>query len=260
MNIETTLRLGVFTFVFAFMAIWEIFAPKRVQAFSKLVRFANNLGLMVLNTIVLRLVFPIGAGGVALYCQLHSIGLFNLVKAPVILEFLLSIALLDLVIYWQHVMFHKIPWFWKLHQVHHADPEFDVSTSGRFHVFEIAISMVIKVAAILVIGPSALAVLLFEIVLNACAMFNHSNVKMAPKIDAILRQFIVTPDMHRVHHSQIISEQNCNFGFNIPWWDRLFKTYKSQPELGHTNMKIGLGDAISKRDLWLDKMLLRVFK
>lgn len=260
MNFEATIRLSVFVGIFALMALWEMLAPKRVQVFSKPIRFANNIGLMVLNTVILSLVFPLGAGGVALYCQLHSIGVFNLIKTPVLLEFVLGLALLDLVIYWQHVAFHKFPILWRLHQVHHQDPEFDVSTSGRFHVFEILLSMLIKIAAIAIIGPSALAVLVFEIVLNACAMFNHSNVRISPKIDAILRGFIVTPDMHRVHHSQIITEQNSNFGFNIPWWDRLFRTYTAEPSLGHDGMKIGIEGAQTSRDLWIDKLLLQVFK
>ncbi|KAF0116208.1 MAG: fatty acid hydroxylase [Hyphomonadaceae bacterium] len=260
MNIEATIRLSIFIGVFALMALWEMFAPRRVQGFSKPIRFANNIGIMALNTVILRFAFPLGAGGVALYCQLHGIGLFNLVKAPILLEFLLGLALLDLVIYFQHVAFHKFPLLWRLHQVHHCDPEFDVSTSGRFHVFEILLSMLIKIAAIAIIGPSALAVLVFEIVLNACAMFNHSNVRISPKIDALLRGFIVTPDMHRVHHSQIVPEQNSNFGFNIPWWDRLFKTYMAQPELGHEGMKIGLDEVQTTRDLWIDKLLWRVFK
>lgn len=260
MTFESIFRLSVFVAVFALMALWEIFAPKRVQAFSKPIRFANNIGLMVLNTMLLRFVFPLGAGGVALYCQLHGIGLLNFVKAPVLLELILGLALLDLVIYWQHIAFHRVPIFWRLHLVHHADPEFDVSTSGRFHFFEILISMGIKVVAIAILGPSALAVLVFEIVLNACAMFNHSNIRISPKFDAILRNFVVTPDMHRVHHSQNITEQNSNFGFNIPWWDRLFKTYTAQPALGHEAMKIGLTEAQTTRDLWIDRLLLRVFE
>lgn len=259
MDIGSIARLVAFLGVFAFMAIWEFIAPKRTQTFSKPIRFANNIGLMFFNTFLLRFVFPIGAGGVALYFQFHPFGLFNIINLPSLIEFLVSLVLLDLTIYFQHVIFHRVPFLWRLHRIHHEDPEFDVSTSGRFHTIEILISMLIKFAAIAIIGPSALAVLVFEILLNAAAMFNHSNVAIAPKIDAILCIFVVTPDMHRVHHSKDASEFNANFGFNIPLWDRIFKTYIAQPKLGHENMEIGQSRLATERDLWIDRLLARPF-
>ena len=260
MEIESIARLSVFIGVFLIMALWEIIAPKRVQVFSKPIRFANNLGLMFLNTFLLRLVFPISAFGLAFYFQLHPFGLFNILKLPNIIEFFLSLILLDLLIYFQHVLFHRIPFLWRLHKVHHADPEFDVSTAVRFHSFEIFISMLIKFIGIALLGPTALAVLVFEILLNACAMFNHSNIAIAPNLDAILRKVLVTPDMHRVHHSKDPNEFNTNFGFNIPLWDKLFKTYLAQPKLSHETMEIGQNENVDTRNLWIDKIFLRVFQ
>ncbi len=239
---EAALRLTAFFGVFALMAAWEILSPCRALTVSKPARWANNLGLVVLNTVLLRLLFPAAAVGVAAYAAKHGWGLFNSVDAPAWLAVLLSVIALDLVIYTQHVMFHAVPALWRLHRVHHADLDYDVTTGIRFHPIEIILSMLIKFAAIVVLGPPVLAVLIFEVVLNATAMFNHSNVHIANPVDRVLRWFIVTPDMHRVHHSVEKDEAMSNFGFNLPWWDRLFGTYRDQPRAGHQGMTIGILD------------------
>lgn len=259
MSFEPIARLSVFLGVFAIMAIWEVFAPKRAQIAPKSIRFSNNIALMVLNTFILRLVFPMGAVGFAIFCQNNSIGLFNLIGLPPFLEIILALILLDLLIYFQHVLFHSIPFLWRLHRVHHLDTEIDVSTAGRFHTFEIILSLGIKLLGIALLGADAVAVLVFEIILNACAMFNHANVWVSPKIDAVLRKFIVTPDMHRIHHSIDPKEFNSNFGFNISLWDRVFNTYTQEPKHGHLEMQIGQNVKITNRDLWLDRLLLWVF-
>ncbi len=260
MAIESIVRLSAFIGILAIMVIWEIIAPKRAQMFSKTIRFANNIGFMVLNTFLLRLVFPMGAVGFAIFCQENSIGLLNLIEIHSIFEIVLTIIILDLIIYFQHVIFHKVPILWRLHKIHHVDPEIDVSTAGRFHTFEIIISMGIKLIAIALLGAPALAVLIFEIILNACAMFNHSNIAIPQKLDAAFRKFIVTPDMHRIHHSNNPKEFNSNFGFNISIWDRVFKTYIDAPKLGQIGMIIGQSEQVSTRDLWIDRLFLRVFK
>lgn len=237
---EATIRLGAFLGVFTLMALWELRAPRRVLTQSKSARWFNNIALVVLNTVLLRIVFPTAAVGMAAHAAEQQWGLFNqhAVSAP--LAVLASIVIMDAAIYLQHVMFHAVPLFWRLHRVHHADLDFDVTTGSRFHPVEILLSMTIKFAVILLLGPPLLAVVVFEILLNAMAMFNHSNVRMPPALDAVLRLFVVTPDMHRVHHSQLDDETNSNFGFNLSLWDRLFGTYKAQPLYGHTGMVIGI--------------------
>ena len=260
MEIGTIARLGAFLGVFAIMALWEIIAPKRKQVFSKPIRFANNLGLMAINTIILRFIFPMGAVGFAIWCQPKTIGIFNIIKIPFLIEIIITLTLLDLIIYLQHLIFHKVPIFWRIHKVHHADPEIDVSTAGRFHIFEIIISMGIKLVCIAIIGAEPIAVLMFEIVLNACAMFNHSNIAIPTKIDAILRRLMVTPDMHRIHHSNNPREFNSNFGFNIALWDRVFNTYTEEPKLGQSGLIIGQSENMTNRDLWIDRLFFRVFK
>jgi len=237
---ESTIRLGVFFGIFAVMAIWEILAPRRVLTQSKSARWLNNIGLVVLNTLVVRLVFPAAAVGVAAYAARQHRGLFNQLDAPDWLAIIASVIILDGIIYLQHVMFHAVPAFWRLHRVHHADLDFDVTTGSRFHTIEILLSMLIKFAAILLLGPPLVAVVIFEVLLNATAMFNHSNVRLPLALDRIIRLLIVTPDMHRVHHSHLAHETNSNFGFNLSLWDRIFGTYRAQPEDGHTDMIIGI--------------------
>lgn len=237
---EIAVRLGFFFGIFLLMAAWEIHAPKRALTVSKLLRWRSNLTLTLLNSILLRLLFPIAGTGMAIYAQSKGWGLFNWIETPSWLAVIVSILLLDLVIYWQHVMMHAFPVLWRLHRAHHADLDIDVTTGARFHPFEMLLSMLIKFAAITLLGAPALAVLIFEVILNAMAMFNHSNIRLPAAFDQGLRKLIVTPDVHRVHHSAISREMNSNFGFNLVIWDKLFRTYRDQPQAGHQNMTIGL--------------------
>lgn len=239
---EITIRLGFFFGVFMLMACWEIYAPKRALTVSKILRWRNNLTLTLLNSLMLRWLFPMAGTGMALYAQFNGWGLFNWIQAPDWLAILLSIVLLDLAIYWQHVMMHALPLLWRLHRAHHADLDIDVTTGARFHPLEMLLSMLIKFAVIIMLGVPILAVLIFEVILNAMAMFNHSNICLPLALDRLLRQLIVTPDMHRIHHSAIKQEMNSNYGFNLAIWDRLFGTYRDQPLAGHRNMMIGLSE------------------
>jgi len=237
---EAAIRLAFFAGVFAIMCLWEFKAPKRALALARAGRWSGNLAVTALNTVLLRLVFPGAAVGMALFAQRQGWGVFNYIDCPEALAFVVSVIVLDFAIYLQHVMFHALPLLWRLHRVHHADLDFDVSTGTRFHPLEILLSMVIKYAVIAALGPSAAAVLAFEVLLNATSMFNHSNVRMPERIDHCLRWLVVTPDMHRVHHSIEEDETNSNFGFNLPWWDRLFGTYRHAPRKGHTEMILGI--------------------
>ena len=237
---EVPLRLGFFFGIFAVMAILELAAPRRQLTQSKAVRWANNVGLVFFNSFLARLVFPTAAVGMALFAREHGWGLLNYFQVPYALAVVAAVITLDFFIYLQHVMVHAVPVLWRLHRVHHADLDYDVTTGARFHPLEILLSMLIKFAVIAVLGPPVLAVILFEIILNATSMFNHSNVRIPVGLDRVLRLFVVTPDMHRVHHSVEDDETNSNFGFNLPWWDRLFGTYRDQPRGGHTAMTIGI--------------------
>ena len=240
LNHEPAIRLACFLGVFAVMAVWELLAPRRRLSQPKAQRWFNNLGLVVFNTALLRLVFPLAAVGMAVSADLNGWGLFNRVDTSGWLALLASVVILDGAIYLQHVMFHAVPLFWRLHRVHHADLDFDVTTGSRFHPVEILLSMLIKFAVIVLLGPPVVAVVVFEVLLNASSMFNHSNVRLPAFLDALLRWVIVTPDMHRVHHSHLDHETNSNFGFNLSIWDRLFGTYRNQPEQGHEGMVIGI--------------------
>lgn len=240
MPAESLIRVGTFIAILLFMGLAEIRWPRRALETSKIRRWFSNISVAVLSTSLVRLLLPLAPSGLALYCEEHSWGLFNQIPVPYWLTFLLSILLLDMLIYWQHVLFHRNTLLWRIHRMHHADVDIDASTGIRFHPIEIGLSMLIKLAAITILGPPAAAVIVFEIVLNGCALFNHANVRLPLTIDACLRLLVVTPDMHRVHHSTDMREANMNFGFNFPWWDRMFGTYKSQPDLGHTGMTIGL--------------------
>jgi sterol desaturase/sphingolipid hydroxylase (fatty acid hydroxylase superfamily) len=257
---EPQLRLIVFLGVLVAMVLWELAAPRRRREIPRVIRWTNNLGLVVIDTIVLRLSFPILAVGLAVIAQDSGWGLFNIIEAPGWVAVIVSIVVLDLVIYLQHVMFHAVPALWRLHRMHHADLEFDVTTGLRFHPVEILLSMGIKLAVVAALGPPAVAVLIFEVLLNATAMFNHSNIRLPMLVDRFLRLIVVTPDMHRVHHSIIPEETNSNFGFNLPWWDRLLGTYKAQPKAGHEGMTIGIEQFRTGRDLWLDRMLVQPIK
>jgi sterol desaturase/sphingolipid hydroxylase (fatty acid hydroxylase superfamily) len=239
------------------MALWEVAAPRWRREIPRLIRWSNNLGVVVIDTLLVRLTFPIVAVGLALVAQERGWGLFNVFDVPAWVAFVVSILALDLAIYLQHVMFHAVPALWRLHRMHHADLEFDVTTGLRFHPVEILLSMGIKLAVVAALGPPAVVVLVFEVLLNATAMFNHSNIRIPAAIDRVLRLIVVTPDMHRVHHSIHPSETNSNFGFNLPWWDRLLGTYRPQPREGHEAMTIGIEQFRTRRDLWLDRMLIQ---
>jgi len=237
---EVSIRLSFFFGIFALMALWEIIAPRRTLTVSKPLRWANNMGLVVLNSIILRLLFPAAAVGMAVFAQQQGWGIFNYIQSPLPVAIIVSVIALDLIIYLQHVMVHAVPALWRLHRVHHADPDYDVTTGARFHPIEIILSMLIKFATIVVLGPPVVAVVIFEVILNAMAMFNHGNVGLPTTLDKILRWLLVTPDMHRVHHSVEDDEANSNFGFNLSIWDRLFGTYRDQPRNGHQGMRIGI--------------------
>jgi sterol desaturase/sphingolipid hydroxylase (fatty acid hydroxylase superfamily) len=237
---EIGIRLAFYFGVFGLMALWELLAPRRPLTVSKMMRWTNNLGLALLNTLILRLVFPAAAIGVALFATNNGWGLFNYFRISYPLAIVLSVIALDLVIYFQHVLMHAVPTLWRLHRVHHADLDYDVTTGSRFHPLEIVLSMLIKFCAILVLGAPAVGVVIFEVVLNALAMFNHGNVRLPQGFDRVLRLLVVTPDMHRVHHSIEDNEANSNFGFNLSLWDRLFGTYIDQPRDGHADMTIGI--------------------
>jgi len=237
---EAPIRLGLFLLAFAALASWEYLAPRRARLLPRSGRWPANIGILVVNTALTRLLAPAAAVGIALYAGERGIGLLHVVDWPFALEVVVAAIALDLAIYLQHVMFHAVPLLWRLHRVHHADLDFDVTTGARFHPIEILLSLAIKAAVIFVIGAPALAVLIFEIALNLTAMFNHSNIRMSDVFDAVLRTLVVTPDMHRVHHSVLRDETDRNFGFNLPWWDYLFGTYRAQPRHGHEGMAIGV--------------------
>ena len=257
---EPLIRLAAFGGVFVAMAIWEVLGPRRKQAIGRGWRWPNNLGIVAVDTLLVRILFPATAVGLALVAEARGFGLFNALSVPAWVGVAASVLLLDLVIYLQHVLLHAVPALWRLHRMHHADLEFDVSTGLRFHPIEILLSMAIKFAVIAALGTPAVAVLIFEVLLNATSMFNHGNVRVAPAIDRILRWLVVTPDMHRVHHSILARETNSNFGFNLPWWDRLFGTYRAQPSAGHEAMTIGIEQFRDPRELGLDRMLLQPFR
>jgi len=237
---EAVFRLGVFAAVFIVMMLWELVAPRRLLTVSKLQRWTSNLALLLLNSIVLRLLFPAAAVGIAYSVGEMDWGLFNWLSLPFWLEVIAAVLLLDLAIYLQHLLMHRVPLLWRLHRVHHADLDIDLTTGSRFHTIEIVFSMLIKWLVILLLGPALLAVLVFEIVLNGMAMFNHANVRLPSGLDRVIRYLLVTPDMHRVHHSILRRETNSNYGFNLSLWDRFFRTYIDQPEKGHDAMTIGI--------------------
>lgn len=225
-----------------------------------MVRWPGNLGVVVLDTVLVRILFPTTAVGLALLAEAKGFGLFNVWPVASWIAIVVSVVILDLVIYLQHVLFHAVPALWRLHRMHHADLEFDLTTGARFHPIEILLSMVIKLTVIGALGAPAVSVLIFEVLLNATAMFNHSNVRLPGPIDRILRWLVVTPDMHRVHHSVVVRETNSNFGFNLPWWDRLFGTYRAEPAAGHEGMIIGVDEIRDPVEQRLDRMLTQPFR
>lgn len=252
-----TIRLSAFLSVLVAMMLWELAAPRRRLEIPRVIRWTNNLALVALDTAILRLAFPVLAVGLATMAETLGWGLFNRLDLPLWLAVLASILILDLAIYLQHVLFHAVPGLWRLHRMHHADLDFDATTGLRFHPVEILLSMLIKLAVVGAIGAPAVAVLAFEVILNATALFNHANIALPRGVDRLLRLVLVTPDMHRVHHSSDPRETNSNYGFSLPWWDRAFGTYIAQPAKGHQGMEIGIEQFRTPRDLWLDRMLVQ---
>jgi len=257
---EPMIRLAAFLGVFLIMAVWEAASPRRRRDVPRLLRWSNNLALVALDTAVLRIAFPILAVGAAMVAAEQGWGLLNLIALPDWLAILATVLVLDLAVYGQHVLFHHVPWFWRLHRMHHADLDFDVTTALRFHPLEIMLSMLIKLGVVMLLGAPAAAVVIFEVLLNATAMFNHANLRLPAWLDRRLRVVLVTPDMHRVHHSVRREETNSNYGFNLSVWDRLFGTYRDQPKDGHEGMTIGIEQFRTPRDLWLDRMLAQPFR
>ena len=259
-NVEFAVRLGTFAGVLVILGLAELLFPRRTLTAAKPMRWLNNLALVFLNTIAVRILLPLGAVGMAAIAQDKGWGLFNNLDLPAWLVVLLAVVALDFAIYLQHILFHAVPLLWRLHLVHHADLDFDVTTGLRFHTLEILLSWGIKVAAVILLGAPALAVLLFEVLLNATSIFNHSNVRIPAWVDRGLRWIVVTPDMHRVHHSILAPETNSNFGFNLPWWDRLFGTYRDQPAAGHLGMTIGIEQFREPAEQRLGCMLTQPFR
>lgn len=246
---EAVVRLGAFGLVFAAIAFAEVLVPRRRLSVSRASRWVNNLALVGLNTVLLRLLFPAAAIGIAAQAVAEGWGLLNHLSLPLWVSIPLAVIALDFVVWLQHVMFHAVPALWRLHRVHHADPDFDLTTGARFHPIEILLSMLLKLAAVVVLGPPVVAVLAFEVILNGMAMFNHANLRLPAALDRVLRAIVVTPDMHRVHHSIERDEANSNFGFNLSWWDRLLGTYRAQPRAGHEGMTIGIAGYRDRRDV-----------
>src|SRR4051794_21634970 len=257
---ELIIRIGAALSIFAALALWEVLAPRRGMLIGRGRRWPSNLGILVLDAVLVRLLIPVAAVGVAVIAAQRGWGLLNITPWPAWLEALFGFCVLDLAIYGQHVAFHKVPVLWRLHRMHHADLDIDVSTGLRFHPIEIVLSMLIKIAIVLLIGVPAVAVIAFEVVLNATSMFNHSNAAMPLWLDQIVRLLVVTPDMHRVHHSVLRHETDSNFGFNFPWWDRVFGTYRQQPEAGHDRMTIGLPIFRDPQELRLDRLITQPFR
>jgi len=257
---ENIIRLSVFLGGFILMALWETIATKRPQTLNRAQRWPHNLVLVGVNTLLMRLIFPIFPVGVAIWANGEGYGLLNTLSIPNDISIIIAVILLDLAIYIQHVIFHKIPVLWRLHRMHHADMEIDVTTGARFHPIEIGLSLGIKMIVIIILGAPAEAVILFEVILNGASMFNHANVAIPKTIDRALRWVLVTPDMHRIHHSDIRMETDSNFGFNLPWWDRIFGTYRVEPKHGHDGMTIGLPIFRDPKEARLDKLLTQPFR
>jgi len=260
MSDEGVLRFACFSAVFLLIALWELLAPRRQLIDSKSRRWTANLSLVAINTALTRALFPLLPVGMAALLEGKGWGLLNLLSLPGWLKIAIALIFLDLIIYLQHVSFHYQPLLWRLHRMHHADLDIDVTTGNRFHPFEITISMLIKLAAVALIGAPVAAVVSFEIILNAASQFNHGNIKIPLQVDRWLRLLLVTPDMHRVHHSVIVRETNSNFGFNVPLWDRLFGTYRDQPQAGHLGMTIGLKEFRDPAELSLLRLIGQPFK
>jgi len=256
---ELSIRLAFFTSLFVILAIAETRFPRRSLKIPRLQRWTNNLGLSFLNSVLVKLIFPFAGTGLAVMMAEKQLGLLNLFQLPMIAATLIYLVVFDLAIYFQHRLFHFIGPLWRLHRMHHTDLDYDLTTGNRFHPMSIVLSLIIKLILVVVMGPPVASVLVAEILLNLTSMFNHSNVNIPARIDRILRWFVVTPDMHRIHHSQNSVEHNRNFGFNFPWWDRLFGTYQEQPAIVHESMAIGIEGFNESSSIWLHKLLVQPF-
>lgn len=257
---EPVLRLAAFALIFAAVATAEALAPWRRGPLGRRRRWPGNLGVLAVSAGLARVVFPVTVVGVAMIAEARGLGLFNAVGAPAWLAVPLSVVLLDLAIYAQHVVFHRVPALWRLHRMHHADTEFDATTGLRFHPVEILLSLGIKAAVVVALGAPPAAVLVFEILLNATSIFSHGNIALPRRIDAPLRMLLVTPDMHRVHHSALRAETDSNFGFCLPWWDRIFGTYRAAPAAGRDGVTIGLGAFRDPAEQRLVRLLTQPFR
>jgi sterol desaturase/sphingolipid hydroxylase (fatty acid hydroxylase superfamily) len=255
MTNDNILQILVYGLVFVLIAGWEVLAPRRKLSVRKGFRWRTNIAMGILNQLLLRVLFPVLLVGFAAMTQARGWGLLNAVSWPGAVAFLLGFLLLELTIYWQHRLFHKLPWLWRLHRVHHTDLDFDLTTAVRFHPVEILLSMLIKMAVVVLVGPPLLAVLLFELLLSLNALFSHGNITIPVTVDRVLRWLIVTPDMHRVHHSTEEVETNSNFSFNLSCWDRLFGSYRDQPTAGHQAMHIGQDEFIDEEKLGFGSLL-----
>lgn len=257
---EATVRLAAFVGIFTAMAVFEQLLPRRERFPARGKRWLTNWGMLIVDSAVLRIIFPAAAVGVAIWAESAGFGLFNIIEVPLIFAVIFVIVFLDFAVWLEHVVSHHWPWLWRIHKVHHADVDLDVTSALRFHPLEIIVSMVWKGALVALLGAPAIAVLIFEIILNGMAMFNHSNVKLPLWLDRILRPAIVTPDMHRIHHSIIERETNTNYGFNLSVWDRLFGVYTVDPVMGQEGMTIGLAEHQNKEPTGLIWSLLLPFR
>ncbi|WP_261817341.1 sterol desaturase family protein [Vibrio gallicus] len=254
------IRLILFACILLLCIALESIYPRRVLTQPKWYRWVNNIALVVFNSLLLRLTLPLLAFEAAAWTEQHSVGLLHLLGVSSLINIIISVLVLDLLIYWQHRLFHVVPWLWALHKMHHSDQDIDVTTGARFHPIEIWLSMIIKITAVLILGISPIAVIIFEVALNGCAMFNHSNLRLSQQLDKIIRKCMVTPDMHRVHHSIIRRETNSNYGFCLSIWDRLFNSYIAQPKHGHGKMRIGIAQFRHPNEQRLDKLLTQPFR
>jgi len=257
---EVALRLTVFLSVLTLLAVMELLFPRRSLILPKASRWFTNISISVINVITIRIVVPIAGVASAVFAQEQGWGLFNVFDIPSLLGILIFLLLFDLTIYFQHRLFHIVPLLWRFHRVHHTDLDYDVTTGNRFHPLSILVSSVIKIALVFLLGPSVVAIIVAEVLLNATSMFNHSNLKLPFKLDSLLRIFIVTPDMHRIHHSVDEKEHNRNFGFNFPWWDRLFGSYLDQASEDQQSMKIGIKEFQDPKLENLSGLLLQPFR
>ncbi|MBQ14243.1 MAG: sterol desaturase family protein [Gammaproteobacteria bacterium] len=257
---ESSVRLAIFLGVFLLLASAELRYPRRTLAHSKLQRWLSNIGISALNTVLIRITLPIAGVAAALLAQDQQWGILHLIQLPPLLGILVFVAVFDLTIYWQHRLFHVVPLLWRFHRVHHTDMDYDLTTGNRFHPVSILISSAIKIMLVLIMGALPTSILIAEVLLNVTSMFNHSNLKLPSKVDSMLRKILVTPDMHRIHHSTDEFEHNQNFGFNFSWWDRLFNSYLEQANTAHETLDIGITGMQDRESLQLLTMLLQPFR